>query len=364
MRWWRSLRVQLAVIGFLAIYVPVVVLFGVVVVTDDVDVTSAEVGASSDAVEADENVEITGAVREARSPWVTATALALAPAAAVLSWWLAGRAVRPIERVRRVAEEIEATDLSRRIALEGGTAELASLASSFDAMLDRLEAAAETQQQLIEEASHELRTPLSVLTTNADVLLSHPDPSAADYRAAIERSQAAARRMQAALEELLVDARGRARTINLRPVDLAELVHEVVAGSEALAADRSTSLRVASDGLDAVPAVRVDASMVHRAIGNLVENAIHHAPGGSTVTVALRSVDERVAITVTDDGPGIPADEQAAIFERAWRGEASTGTGLGLPIARQVARAHGGDVSVESPVEGDRGTCFELTLRR
>ena len=100
--------------------------------------------------------------------------------------------MRPIDRVRRVAEDIEGSDLSRRIGLDHGPTEVVALAASFDAMLDRLEHAAETQRQLIEEASHELRTPLSVLMTNADVTLAHPDPTIEIYRQGLERSRSAA----------------------------------------------------------------------------------------------------------------------------------------------------------------------------
>lgn len=145
---WRSLRVQLAVLGFLAIYVPVLFLLGVTLVTEE------------EAVEVD-GVEVVEGTSARRSPWTTWTVVALAPAAAGLAWWLAGRAVRPVDRVRLVAEEIEASDLSRRIGLESGPTEVVALAASFDAMLDRLEHAAEEQRLLIEETSHELRTPIS-----------------------------------------------------------------------------------------------------------------------------------------------------------------------------------------------------------
>lgn len=160
-RAWRSLRAQLAIVGFLAIYVPVLLVFGVTSLTED------------RVVQTRNGVEVASDTSTRRSPWVTWTVVALAPAAAGLAWWWAGRAVRPIDRVRKGAEDIEASDLSRRIGLDHGPAEVVALAASFDAMLARLERAGEVQRRLIEETSHELRTPLSVLATNADVLLAH-----------------------------------------------------------------------------------------------------------------------------------------------------------------------------------------------
>lgn len=343
----RSLRGRLAVAVFVAIYVPVLLLLGVVLATEDTEVTSDAPGQ----VELEEE--------QGTSPWTVGTAVALAPAAGVLAWWLAGRTVRPIDEVRRVAEEIEGSDLGRRIGLERGPTELVALAGSFDAMLDRLEHAADAQRVLVEEASHELRTPLAVLQTNADVLLRHSDPSVEDYRTGIERSQAAAERLTATIEELLVDARGRARTIVRQPSDLVVLVHEVVAGATVLAADRDVQIEVHAPETVVAP---VDEASVRRAVANLVDNALAHAPARSTVEVHVRSED--LSVVVTDHGPGVPAEDQGQIFDRFWRGRADgSGTGLGLPIARQVALAHGGDLIVESPGPSGDGASFTLRLQ-
>jgi signal transduction histidine kinase len=341
---WRSLRVRLATLGFLAIYLPALLLFGVILATDtEVTVDTGQPATSTRHL----------------SGWPLGTLLALGPVAAVLAWWWAGRAVRPLHRVRAVAEDIEATDLSRRIGLERGPVEVVALAASFDAMLDRLEAAAEVQRRLIEETSHELRVPLAVLMTNAEVLLAHPAPTAEVYRQGLERAKAAADRLQRTIDELLVDARGRARTIDRRPVDLMPVVRALVADAGVLATARGVT--VAVGGPPAV-ACQVDEPTVRRAISNLVDNAIRHAPSGSTVDVLVERARDRVAVTVTDHGPGIPAAEQAHIFERFWRG-GEAGTGLGLPIASQIAQAHGGTVTVTSPGPDGDGAVFRLTLR-
>lgn len=346
---WRSLRVQLAVVGFFAIYVPVLLLAGVTAVTD----TEIQVVDDGTAVE-----ETT----DRRSPWVTVTAVALGPAAAALAWWWAGRAVRPIDRVRTVAEDIEGSDLSRRIALDTGSTEVVALAASFDAMLDRLERAAEAQRRLIEEASHELRTPLTVLKANAEVMLAHPEPTVDVYREGLERSQAAATRLQTTLEELLVDARGRARTIDRRPADLAALARGVVDDAAVVAAPRGITVSLIGP---ATAPCRLDTPTVTRAVANLVDNAVRYSPEGSAVVVEVTADGTEAAVVVTDHGPGVPSEEQDRVFERFWRGRPDTaGTGLGLPIARQIAAAHGGSLAVRSPGPDGDGAVFTLRLRR
>lgn len=346
---WRSLRVRLAVLGFLAIYVPVLLLLGVTVVTErDVSVTT-------------DDVEVTEDASTRRSPWVVWTVVALGPGAAVLAWWWAGRAVRPIDRVRTVAEDIEGSDLSRRIGLDHGPTEVVALAASFDAMLDRLEHAAETQRQLIDETSHELRTPLSVLATNTDVLLAHPDPTVDVYREGLERSRSAVVRLRTTIEDLLVDARGRARTIDRQPADLMAIVRDVVDDARTLAASAMVDV---SFGGPETAVCSLDETTVHRAIANLVDNAVRYAPKGSTVDVRVAVTKSDATVTVIDHGPGIPNDEQEHVFERSWSGrDDADGAGLGLAIAKQIATAHGGDITVTSPGPAGEGCVFDLRLR-
>jgi two-component system OmpR family sensor kinase len=313
------LRVQLALLGLLAIYVPVLLLFGVTSVTEDETTTDLD------------GVEVTRTTHTPdRSPWVPATVVVLGPAAAVLAWWWAGRAVRPLEE------------------------------------------AAATQRRLIEETSHELRTPLAVLAINAEVALAQPDPTVATLRAGLERSQGAVARLQATIDQLLVEARGRARTIARRPTDLAALVGDVV--DEAAALARPRGIVLSPSGPDRLE-LALDEPTVRRAVLNLVDNAIRHAPEGSTVEIAVEiavgldgEADTEARVVVTDHGPGIPADQQERIFERFWRARphdpAAPGTGLGLPIAAQVAQAHGGTLTVRSPGPTGDGAVFTLTLRR
>ncbi|GAB4005977.1 hypothetical protein GCM10029992_55370 [Glycomyces albus] len=245
--------------------------------------------------------------------------IALAPEAAALAWWWSGRAVRPFERVRKAAERIEASDLSLRIGLERGTAEAVALAAAFDNMLDRLEQSAKVQRQLIEEASHEMRTPLSVLVTGSEVLLDHPEPDLGLYREGLERTRNAAERMRSTIDELLVDARGRARTVDRRPADLVALARAAIEDLSSLAESKSVELRLRETG---PVECAVDEPTVRRAIANLVDNAIKHAPEESRVEIAVETGPADAVITVTDQGPGIPAEHQPRIFDRYWQGKA------------------------------------------
>jgi signal transduction histidine kinase len=331
--------VQLTVVGFAAIYAPVLLVLGVDVVTDE-EVTTTVDGAT---------VVTSGG----RSPWLVATVAALAPVALALAWWWSGRATRPLDRVRAVADEIGASDLRRRIGLDRGPTEVVALAGSFDAMLDRLEEAAEVQRTLIEETSHALRTPLAVVATTSDVLLAHPDPSPADVRSGLERVRSASGRLAAAVDGLLAEARGRTRSLVRRPIDLVGLVRSIV---DEVAVVAPVSVELDAPGPVSVP---VDETTVRRAIANLVDNAVRHAPTGTTVTVVVATGPSSVTVAVTDAGPGLPPDAVEHAFDRFWRSDRSPGAGLGLPIARQVAHAHAGTLTYTAAP-----TTFTLTLPR
>jgi signal transduction histidine kinase len=345
----RALRTRLALVGFAAIYVPILLLFVVTSLTAEEDSRSG----SGEAVSA-----ATGGP----SLWVTVTVVALAPVAAIAAWAWAGRAVRPIDRVRAVAEEISGSDLSRRISLEHGPSEVVALAASFDEMLARLEDAAEIQRRLIEETNHELRTPLTVLRTNADVLLDHPEATLDLFAQGLERSRRVATQLQATIEDLLVDARGRARTIDRRPADVVRVVGEVIDQAHLLATSKGVELSLSAP---ASVSCALDEPTIRRAIANLVDNAVRHAPPDSTIEVEIRVDAGEVRILVTDHGRGVPADQRERIFERFWHGSGPAhGTGLGLPIAKQIALAHGGDLRVISPSVAGDGCTFELSILR
>lgn len=344
-----TMRGRLTVAGFVVIYATVLVLFGVMYLSEDETVTTVD------------GVEV--AVRTSHDlGWVELAVLVLAPVAALLAWWWAGRAVRPIERIRTVAERIEATDLSERIDLRTGPAEIVQLAASFDAMLDRLHDAATRQRQVLDEISHELRTPIAVLVTNADVRLARREPTVEWFREGLEQSRRTAERMHETLERLLVDARSQAHTMDRHPADLMEVARGVVADLDLVGMERG--VRVTLDGPEQLMG-SWDAPLVARALTNLVDNAVRHSPGGTAVRVVVRESGRGVAVSVSDHGPGIPPAQLESVFDRSWRaGPAGEGRGLGLAIARQIAEAHGGELTVRSPDPDGFATTFLILLPR
>jgi len=282
-----------------------------------------------------------------------------------VGWFVSGLVLRPVERIRHVASDIQHTDLSRRINLEGPDDELKHLADTFDEMLGRIDDAFESQREFIHEASHELRNPLAVIRTNIDVALADPDADADELRSVGEVVGRSAERMTTLVDDLLLYARHGERTTREEDFDLAEIVANLAEEFETPAESRGLELV-----LD-VPAVALpvcgDTPAVRRAVANLLANAIRLAPAGTTVTVACASHDNWNTLTVADEGPGIAPEDHQRVFQRFWRGDKREAreqgrSGLGLTIVRQVMEAHGGRVDLSS--NGEDGSTFVLWFPR
>ncbi len=283
-----------------------------------------------------------------------------------VGWFVAGRVLAPIDRITQVAEDIQATDLQRRIGLDGPDDELKHLADTFDDMIGRLDVAFESQRQFIHEASHELRNPLAVIRTNLDVTLSDDDVTTGELRETADVVGRAAERMSTLVDDLLLYARHERPELGNAPVDVSHLVQLIESDFAAVAEARSIDL-VAD--VEADVWVSGDQVALQRAVANLVANAVRLAPEGSTVTVAARTEgfgdDRRALISVSDEGPGIAESEQKLVFQRFWRsatnGNASRGrSGLGLTIVRQIVEAHGGAIGLDS--ELGVGSTFTVSL--
>lgn len=291
-------------------------------------------------------------------------ALAVGAVAGVgLGWFAAGRVLRPVDRITGVARDIQATDLSRRIALEGPDDEMKELADTFDGMLGRLDEAFEGQRHFFQEASHELRNPLAVIRTNLDVALGDEGASAADLRRAGELAARTAERMSDTVDDLLRYARNEQAVMRRETVDLGALVTEVAEEFTSPAATRSLHLEVADPGGHIE--VEADRAALRQALANLVDNAVRLAPEGSVIGASCGVDGPWAWAAVSDEGPGIPADEQGQVFRRFWRGpgpEGRRGSGLGLAIVDQVMAAHGGAVRLAS--EPGRGSVFSLWIPR
>lgn len=323
-----------------------------------VTLTPTEVQASYRSVEALANER---ALNLLRSYSLTALVI-LFFASMLVGWLVAGRVLAPIGRITGVAREIQATDLSRRIALGGPPDELRELADTFDAMLSRLDDAFEGQQRFIQEASHELRNPLAVMRTNLEVALGDPDVDAAELRRVAELVEASAERMSTLVDDLLVYARLGAPARELHPVALAALARDAADELAATAAGRSLRLDVEDLG---APAVVGDPLALRQAVANLLVNAVRLAPEGTTIWVRTGADDRGAWVTVADEGPGISEEDRPHVFERFWRGDkgaarAEGRSGLGLAIVAQVAADHGGSAHVDPNERG--GSTFTVRL--
>ena len=263
-----------------------------------------------------------------------------------IGWVVAGRALRPIDRITEVAREIQATSLSRRIALEGPDDELKRLADTFDAMLGRIDSAFSAQRRFIADASHELRNPIAIIGTNVDVALADLEVSGGDLRNQLVVVRRAADRMSGIVRDLLSLARLETPAYLQTQADLAEIAAEAGDEFDALAEQRG--VRIARR-LEPRLMIVGDRDALKRAISNLLDNAVRHAPAGSRILLASTRDRDWVSVAVCDEGPGIAPEDQARVFDRFWRADRSRpGGGLGLGIVKQTVESHGGTVLLSS----------------
>jgi heavy metal sensor kinase len=277
-------------------------------------------------------------------------------------WVLARRALKPVERMTEAARRISAEHLTGRLEETGSGDELDKLAQTLNEMLGRLDAAFKEMRQFTADASHELQTPLTILKGEMEVALRSPR-SPEEYQRALKSGLEEIDRIAHLVDGLLLLARADAGVLRMdrRPVDLAQLVEEVLGQARILADARSIHLRLAA----AEPvSIQGDHAHLRRLLLNLVDNGIKYTPPGGQVTISLKSEGRWASMQVEDTGIGIPAEDQARIFQRfyrsaeaRWRGEG--GTGLGLCIARSIAEAHRGRIEIEStPGRGSTFTVF------
>ncbi|MDQ2912895.1 MAG: ATP-binding protein [Chloroflexota bacterium] len=281
--------------------------------------------------------------------------------AAVGGYLLAYRALRPVEQLRRAAEDYGATDLTRRLApREVRDDELGRLARTLDEMLDRVAVAVEQRQRFTGDASHELRTPIATILADASLSLERPR-TAEDYHATIARIASETARMARIVEGLLVLARADARSApaHSEDVDLAELLGESVRRAAPGATERG--VEIASRIQPGLVVTDHDGGL-ERVFDNLLENAVRSAPGGTLIEIAGEAHDGMTRVSVSDHGPGIPPEERSRVFERFHRtaGSSGSGAGLGLAIAREIMEAHKGAIGVKATPGG--GATFVVEL--
>jgi two-component system, OmpR family, sensor kinase len=277
-------------------------------------------------------------------------------------WVLSGRVLRPIRAITAVAQDISASNLSRRIDVAEAHSELGALAAVLNESFSRLEAAFAQQARFTADASHELRTPLTVIHSNLQLALSRPR-TAEEYRATLETCQRASGRMKELVDSLLLLAKADAGGLALdkSACDLHHVVDESVAMVRPLASEKGVSIET-----DLRPvSLSADAARMGQVAVNLLTNAIRYNAPGGTVRVTTRREEGEAVLEVADTGTGISPQHQQHIFERFFRVDEARsrqagGTGLGLAICKSIVEAHGGVIRCSS--ELGKGTTFTVRL--
>jgi len=275
-------------------------------------------------------------------------------------WWLASRAIRPIEDISATAVKISAGDLSQRINVGETESELGRLASVLNSTFARLDAAFSQQQQFTSDAAHELRTPVSVMLTQTQTTLNR-ERSAAEYRETIESCQRAAQRMRRLIESLLELARLDAgqQPMKQSRFDLAQTVRDCVTLVSPIAESRRVKIVCEVPPLECVG----DSERLGQVITNLLTNAITYNKESGEVRVNGEAKNGSVNLTVSDNGVGISAEDLPRVFDRFYRADSSRtsgNTGLGLAISKAIVEAHGGSIEISSQL--DAGSVLTVRL--
>ena len=292
---------------------------------------------------------------------VIAVPLALAVAAGG-GMFLARRALKPVDKIARTAQEIEENDLSQRIDVKTKD-ELGRLAATLNAMIGRLERAFQRQKQFTSDASHELRAPLAVIEAESSLAL-QKERASSDYRQSLETISQESKQMSLLIVQLLTLARADAgkEQWNFDEVNLGRLITNLSADVEVLCQEKGLTCQL---GQTQDLVIKGDEARLRELFMNLLDNAIRYTGSPGTVSISLRRETQMAVVAITDTGVGIPTEDIPLIFERFYRvdksrSRAEGGTGLGLAICRYIAEGHGGKIEVESQV--GVGSTFSVLL--
>ena len=279
-----------------------------------------------------------------------------------VGWFMARRALSGVETITRTAQTISGGTLEKRVPVKGRDDEIDQLAMTFNSMLDRIEALVTEIRQMGDDMAHDLKSPLTRIRGMAEITLT-TGKSPADYEAMAAGAIEECDRLLDIIDTMLMISKTEAgvEKPSRGTIDLANLVRKACELFGTTADDRGLTL---SCDVPEKCVIAGDARMIQRLLSNLLDNALKYTPAGGRVDVSLSQTGGRDAtLTVRDTGRGISTEDLPRIFERFYRGDRSrsaSGTGLGLSLARAIARAHGGDVAVESRV--GEGSVFTVTL--
>jgi len=272
-----------------------------------------------------------------------------------LGWVIAGRALRPVRTITETARDITASNLHRRLDLQGPDDELKQLGTTVDGLLARLETSFEAQRQFVANASHELRTPLTLERTLLELALSDPNASIESYRHTCEQLLAVGEQQERLIEALLTLSRSQRGLDSRQPVDLAAIAAAAVAAADHDGLVLNTTIE---------PALTTgNPRLVERLVANVLANAVRHNVDGGSIRVAAGTRDGHALLTVANTGPKIPASEVERLFQPFQRLDSTrmTGTnglGLGLSIVQAIADAHDATVTAHALDEGG----LEITI--
>ena len=279
--------------------------------------------------------------------------------ALLLGWLVAGRVLRPVQRITETARASSETDLHHRVGLEGPDDELKELADTLDSLLEALERAFSSQRAFSANVSHELRTPLAILRAEAEIKLADPDATQSEHDFA-RRILDSTEQGERTVDGLLALARSESGLLSRVEVDFAELTGDVVG-------DLAASANEVELALDLGEATAWgDRALLERLVANLVENAIRHNVQGGWVRVEVAQEDGEAVLRVSNSGPRLTPEEVETFFEpfvrRQESGAGRDGLGLGLSIVRAIVQSHSGTVSARARRDG--GLDVEVRLPR
>jgi signal transduction histidine kinase len=289
------------------------------------------------------------------------------PAALLLvgfgGWIIAGRALHPLQRIAETAEHVTARGLDQRIPEAAGSPEANRVIQVLNRMMDRLEASFRQATRFSADASHELKTPLAVMQGELENALQAAAPGSAEQQLfgnLLEETQ----RLKTITRRLLLLAQADAGQLKLalEPVDLSVELEAMIEDARVLAADSRLQFEVS---LPPRAPLAADRALLHTALFNLINNAVKYNEPDGRISIRLETAANKMFLTIDNTGPGIPASDAAKIFQRFYRGGRTSasdvgGIGLGLSLAREIIRAHGGELRLKESRAG--WTCFAATL--
>ncbi|MBI3355188.1 MAG: HAMP domain-containing protein [Nitrospirae bacterium] len=293
---------------------------------------------------------------------IVAMPIALAVSLAA-GWFLAGRALRPVDAITLAAQRIAAGDLSQRLTMSTTPDEIGRLAGMFNDMIGRLDASFRQIRQFTSDASHELRTPLTVMKGETELVLRRPRPLE-DYQSVLESNLEEIDRMTHIVDELLFLSRADMGEVKMElvPVALESLVEDIHRQATLLGQDRNIEVMLGT----VMPAmVQGDELRLRELLLNLVENAVKYSRPGGKVEIGLVTDGQQAILSVTDQGIGIAPKDHQRIFDRFFRTDEARahtkkGTGLGLAICSWIAESHRGRINVQSDM--GQGSTFTVAL--